>query len=180
LQFSNKEKLNGEILVALGGNALIKRGEEGSAAQQLSNARHAAKEMVELLEAGNHLLITHGNGPQVGDILLQNEMAKSKVVPMPLDVCGAESQGMLGYILQQALDNEARRAGLNVSIVSIVSQTIVSSDDPAFQNPSKPVGPFYSKEEAVELEKTKSWKMMRQDDRGYRRLVPSPEPIEAV
>lgn len=176
----SEKRIPRKILVALGGNALIKRGQEGTAAQQVSNAREAAKVIITLLEVKNRLLITHGNGPQVGDILLKNELAKSNAPPMPLDVCGAESQGMLGYILQQALDNEARRRRLKVSIVSIVSQTIVNLRDPAFKNPSKPVGPFYAKEEALQLEKERSWKMTLQDDRGYRRLVPSPKPIASV
>jgi carbamate kinase len=169
-----------KILIALGGNALIKRGQIGTAKEQQENARNAAREIIELLEEGDQLLITHGNGPQVGDILLKNEVAKDKVPPMPLDICGAESQGMLGYVLQQNLDNEARKAGYEISIASIISQTIVDPKDPAFNSPSKPIGPFYSKEEAQELERSKSWKMILENGRGYRRVVPSPKPIEIV
>jgi carbamate kinase len=177
--FKGKKK-GRSILVALGGNALIKQGQIGTAEQQQENAENASKEIVTLLKAGHRILITHGNGPQVGDILLKNEAAKDKLPPMPLDVCGAESQGMLGYILQQSLDNEARKAGLKIAIASIVSQTIVDRNDTAFDKPSKPVGPFYSKKEALQLQKTKSWKMIFENGRGYRRVVPSPEPIEIV
>ena len=175
-----KKRKGRSILIALGGNALIKPGQIGTAKQQQENAENASKEIVTLLKAGYRLLITHGNGPQVGDILLKNEAAKDKLPPMPLDVCGAESQGMLGYILQQSLDNEARKAGLKIATASIISQTIVGRNDTAFDKPSKPVGPFYSRKEALQLQKTKSWKMIFENGRGYRRVVPSPEPIEIV
>jgi carbamate kinase len=180
LSSSRGKKKGPSILVALGGNALIKSGQIGTAEQQQENAENASKEIVILLKAGYRLLVTHGNGPQVGDILLKNEAAKDKLPPMPLDICGAESQGMLGYILQQSLDNEARKAGLRIATASIISQTIVDRNDVAFHNPSKPVGPFYSKKEALRLQKSKAWKMIFENGRGYRRVVPSPEPIEIV
>jgi carbamate kinase len=177
---SKGKKKRRSILVALGGNALIKSGQIGTAKQQQENAENASKEIVILLKAGYRLLVTHGNGPQVGDILLKNEAAKDKLPPMPLDVCGAESQGMLGYILQQSLDNEAKKAGLKIATASIISQTIVDRNDTAFDKPSKPVGPYYSKKEALQLKKSKAWKMIFENGRGYRRVVPSPEPIEIV
>ena len=167
-----------KILVALGGNALIKRGEKGTAQEQLANARGVMKQIVELLEEGNRLVITHGNGPQVGDILLKNEIAKKTLPQMPLDVCGAESQGMLGYMLQQALDNEAK--GHDIKTASIITQTIVDFKDHAFKVPSKPVGPFYSEDEAIKLQREKAWTMIFESGRGYRRVVPSPKPVKIV
>jgi carbamate kinase len=175
-----KKRIRRKILVALGGNALIKQGQVGSAAQQEENARKAAKEIVTLLNAGNRLVITHGNGPQVGDLLLKNELAKDKLPTMPLDICGAESQGMLGYILQQAIENEGRKVRSKISTASIISQTMVSAHDRAFENPSKPVGPFYSELESMDLQKSRGWKMVFQAGRGYRRLVPSPRPVSII
>ncbi len=126
------------------------------------------------------MTITHGNGPQVGDILLKNELARNVLPPMPLDVCGAESQGMIGYMLQQSLDNELRRAGKEIPMVTILTQTIVDRDDPAFGKPTKPVGPSYSEAEAKILEKERGWILVNDNNKGYRRVVPSPVPKSIV
>jgi len=133
-----------------------------------------------MVSAGHHIAITHGNGPQVGDILMKNELAKESLPPMPLDVCGAESQGMIGYMLQQSLHNELCRAGLERRVATFLTQTLVDEDDPAFQVPEKPVGPFYTAMEAASLRKTKGWILVNDAGRGYRRVLPSPEPVEII
>jgi len=165
--------------VALGGNAILRRGAKGTAREQFANVDAACKRLVEILKAGNQIAITHGNGPQVGDILLAGEIAKSAVEPMPLDVCGAESQGMIGYMVQQALDDELRLAGLRIPVATVLTQTVVDADDPAFKNPQKPIGPFYSKTELAKLRR-KGWKLVNDSGRGYRRVVPSPVPKAIV
>ena len=172
-RYANVKK---KILVALGGNAISTHGESGIVEQE-ENARAAVKHVVKLLVGGNKLVLTHGNGPQVGDILLRNEIAKDTVPPMPLDVCGAESQGMIGYILQQSLCNELKRMGKNIPVATILTQSIVDKADPAFKNPTKPIGLFYTKAESSKLSRKKGWKMISDSGRGYRRVVPSPRPI---
>src|SRR5947208_3370582 len=126
------------------------------------------------------MAITHGNGQQVGNILLQNEIEKETLPPMPLDVCGAESQGMIGYMLQRALRSELESAGQQIPVTTIVSQTLVDPKDPAFKNPTKPVGPFYTEKEARRLQESKGWHIISDSGRGYRRLVPSPTPLDIL
>jgi carbamate kinase len=168
------------VLVALGGNAILKYREEGTAEEQLRNVRTTCRTLALLIKDGYHIAITHGNGPQVGDILLRNEIAKEKLPPMPLDFCGAESQGMIGYMLQQGLKNELRLIGVNKPVMTILTQTLVSHDDPAFDQPSKPIGPYYSKKEAGKLHGEKGWTLVESPGRGFRRVVPSPRPISIV
>lgn len=169
-----------KALVALGGNAILKHEERGTVEEQFENVKLTCKHLVRLIEDGYKLAITHGNGPQVGDILLKNELAKKVLPPMPLDVCGAQSQGMIGYMLQQSMCNELSKAGMNIPVVSLVTQTIVDKKDPAFKNPAKPIGPFYTAPEVHKLRKEKGWKMVEDSGRGYRRVVPSPRPKEIV
>jgi carbamate kinase len=169
-----------KILVALGGNAILQSKEAGTAKQQFANISRTSKELVELFKEGAEMTITHGNGPQVGDILLRNELASTVVPPMPLDVCGAQSQGMIGYMFQQSLNNEFRSVGLDVPIVTILTQTVVDKNDPAFRNPTKPIGPFYSQTEATVLARKNGWIVKSDGKRGYRRVVPSPKPISVV
>ena len=169
-----------KVLVALGGNAILQRKETGTSEEQFANIRHTSHQLVDLFLHGALLTITHGNGPQVGDILLRNDLAKGVVPPMPLDVCGAESQGMIGYMLQQSLDNELRKAGLDIPMVTILTQTIVDKDDAAFANPTKPIGPYYSETEAKTLEAEKGWVIVNDSNKGYRRVVPSPTPKSIV
>ncbi len=165
-------------LVALGGNAILKAGQRGEFELQIENTREAAKIIADLVEKGYHLVVTHGNGPQVGDILLQNETAVKAVPPSPLDACVAESQGLIGYMLIQSMDNEFRRRNIGMQALCVLTRTIVSADDPAFENPSKPVGGYYSGEESRKLKKEKKWKMVQDSARGgYRRVVPSPVPV---
>jgi len=169
-----------KVLVSLGGNAILKHGQRGTVEEQEENVQNTAKHLASILRRGERLAITHGNGPQVGNILLQNEMAKEKLPPMPLDVCGAESQGMIGYMLQRALRSELESGGPKLAVVTIVSQTLVDAEDSAFRNPTKPVGPFYSANEAKQLRESKGWHVVSDSGRGYRRVVPSPTPLDIL
>jgi carbamate kinase len=164
--------------VSLGGNAILKHGQRGTAEEQEANVQNTARHLAALLRKGERIAITHGNGPQVGNILLQNEIAKDKLPPMPLDVCGAESQGMIGYMLQRALRGELE--GTKIPVATIVSQTLVDAEDRAFKNPTKPVGPFYTAKEAQQLRDSKGWHMISDSGRGYRRVVPSPTPLDII
>jgi carbamate kinase len=167
-----------KTLVSLGGNAILKHGQRGTAEEQEANVQNTARHLAVLLRKGERIAITHGNGPQVGNILLQNEIAKDKLPQMPLDVCGAESQGMIGYMLQRALRGELE--GTKIPIVTIVSQTLVDAEDRAFKNPTKPVGPFYTPKEAQQLRDSKGWHIISDSGRGYRRVVPSPTPLDII
>ncbi|MGH9919827.1 MAG: carbamate kinase [Nitrososphaerales archaeon] len=159
---------------------MLKRGEKGTAEEQIANVRTTAKQLVRLVEEGDMIAITHGNGPQVGDILLKNELAKATLPPMPLDVCGAESQGLIGYMLEQGLRDELAAVGLDLPVATILTQVLVDPRDPAFRNPTKPVGPFYTAAEASDLRDGKGWEMVSDSGRGYRRVVPSPSPVEIL
>ena len=169
-----------KVLVSLGGNAILKHGQRGTAEEQEANVQDTAKHLASLLRRGEKIAITHGNGPQVGNILLQNEIAKETLPAMPLDICGAESQGMIGYMFQRALRSELGSRGPNLPVVTIVSQTLVDAEDPAFKNPTKPVGPFYTAKEAQQLRETKGWHIISDSGRGYRRVVPSPTPLDII
>lgn len=171
---------NGVDVVALGGNAIIPAGGRGTIDEQLDLTSYAMKQVAELIASGRKVVLTHGNGPIVGNIVERNEAVKDRIPPMPLDICGADSQGGIGYMLQQCLRNELELRGLPSQVVAIVSQVVVDIDDEAFEYPTKPIGPFYTEEKAVELEQEKGWTMKNDADRGFRRVVPSPKPIEIV
>jgi len=168
------------MLIAVGGNSLIRAGEKGTTAEQLANARRTAAAIVGLIRDGYHLVVTHGNGPQVGAQLLRSERAADQVPGQPLDVCGAASQGEIGYLLSQSLQDELAAAGEHVPVVSLVTQSIVSATDPAMKHPTKPIGPFYSRAQAEERKRLLGWEIVEDAARGYRRVVPSPEPVEIV
>jgi len=168
------------MLLAVGGNSLIRAGEKGTIAEQLANARRTAVEIVGLIHEGYRIVLTHGNGPQVGAALLRSERGASQVPGHPLDVCDASTQGEIGYLLQQSLENELKAAGLHVPVVTVLTQSLVSLDDPAMQHPSKPIGPFYSWAEAEERRRVLGWEIVEDASRGYRRIVPSPQPVEIV
>jgi carbamate kinase len=168
------------MLLAVGGNSLIRAGEKGTMAEQLANARRTAREIVGLISDGYRIVLTHGNGPQVGAALLRSEAGASQVPGLPLDVCDAATQGEIGYILEQALEGELRAAGVSVPVVAVLTQSVISLDDPAMKHPTKPVGPFYSREEALERKRQLGWEIVEDAARGYRRVVPSPEPVEIV
>ncbi len=167
-------------LVAIGGNSLIRAGEKGTIAEQLANTRRTAAAVVGLVEDGIGLVVTHGNGPQVGAALLRSERASDQVYGQSLDVCDAATQGEIGYLLQQSLHNALQAAGLRVQVATVLSQVVVSADDPAMRHPTKPVGPFYSRGDAEERSRLLGWQVVEDAARGYRRVVPSPEPIEVV
>jgi len=167
------------IVVALGGNAILQPGQKGTVQEQMENVNTACGHLTEIISSGKYrVVITHGNGPQVGNILLQNEAASSLVPVMPLDVCGAATQGTMGYMIQQTLANRLRVADLKHNITTVVTQVIVDENDPAFKKPTKPVGPFYSKEEAQQLRQERGWVIVKDSGRGYRRVVPSPKPLK--
>lgn len=167
-------------LIAVGGNSLIRAGEKGTVAEQLANARRTAAAIMGLIRDGYHLIITHGNGPQVGAQLLRSERAADQVPGQTLDVCGAATQGEIGYLLSQALREELSLAGTLIPVVAVVTQTVVAADDPAMSHPTKPIGPFYSRAEAEQRKRLFGWEIVEDAARGYRRVVPSPEPIEIV
>ena len=166
------------IVIALGGNAILQSGQKGTIQEQLENVDIACGNLLKIISGGERrIVIAHGNGPQVGNVLLQNEAASNLVPPMPLDVCGAATQGMLGYIIQQTLANHLRAAGLKHYITTVVTQVIVDEDDPAFKHPTKPVGPFYNLAEARKLRRERGWVIIKSSHQGYRRVVPSPKPV---
>ncbi len=168
------------MVLAIGGNSLIHSGEKGTIREQLSNARRVAAEVVHLIRQGYRIILTHGNGPQVGAELLLSERAMGVVPGHPLDVCDASTQGEMGYLLQQALHTELKRAGFHVPVVTVVTQCLVSLDDPAMRNPSKPIGRFYTQAEAQERRCQYGWTIVMDANRGYRRVVPSPHPLEIL
>jgi carbamate kinase len=165
------------IVVALGGNALLQRSQKGTFEDQYSNVQKTAKKIADLTEQGYRIVITHGNGPQVGATLLRHEAGKNLVPPFPLDACGAETQGFIGYMIQQALRNELKSRGIDKYVVTVVTRVIVDQHDPAFEHPTKPVGPFYTREQADEMIQKMPGITIKEDaGRGYRRVVPSPDP----
>jgi carbamate kinase len=168
------------VLIAVGGNSLIRAGEKGTIAEQLANTRRTAAAIVGLARDGYRLVVTHGNGPQVGAALLRSERASDQVYSHSLDVCDASTQGEIGYLLQQSINNELSASRLDVPVVTVLTQVIVSRDDPAMRHPTKPIGPFYSRADAEERRRLLGWQIVEDAARGYRRVVPSPEPIHIV
>jgi len=165
-------------LIAIGGNSLIRAGERGTIEEQLANAHATARSLACMVQRGWRIVITHGNGPQVGAALLRSERAAGEVYTHPLDVCVATTQSEIGYLLQRALEYELRRLGQTTPVLTVLTQVRVDENDPAFENPSKPIGPFYSKKEAENKQRTLGWDIVEDSARGYRRVVPSPEPRE--
>ena len=170
----NKKKT---IVIALGGNSLIRPKEKGTIEEQFANLQQTSEQLLELLASENRIVITHGNGPQVGNLLLASEAARDIVPPLPLDVCGAATQGLMGYMIQQTLANSLREKGQIHNITTVVTQVIVDKNDPAFKNPSKPIGPFYDANQAQKLRQERGWEIIEDANRGYRRVVPSPKPV---
>jgi carbamate kinase len=168
------------VLVAMGGHAFMQPGEAGTIGDHERNAAQIASLLMTLVERDYYICITHGNGPQVGTLLLQQEQAKEEVPSLPLDVLVAMTEGSLGYILQQALLNELRKRQMKRYVVTVVTQVVVDESDPAFQAPSKPIGPFLSKAEAERRRAELGWKVKEDAGRGWRRLVPSPAPLRVI
>jgi carbamate kinase len=168
------------LVIAIGGNSLIKDARHMSVPDQYAAVVQTAHHITDLLEHGYRIVITHGNGPQVGFILLRSELSRGVLHPVPLDSIVADTQGALGYQIQQALENEFRRRKLQKSVASVVTQTLVDSDDPAFKNPSKPIGQFYTRAEAEDRMRVEKWSMVEDAGRGWRRVVASPKPIRII
>ncbi|MDD5308086.1 MAG: carbamate kinase [Deltaproteobacteria bacterium] len=168
------------VLLALGGHAFMQRGEKGTIEEHERNAVMICRTLQTLIDRDYRLVVTHGNGPQVGNLLLLNETADKSLPVMPLDVLVAETEGSLGYFLQQAMLNELRRRQIKRYVVTVITQVLVDPGDPAFTAPTKPVGPFLSKEEAERRRDQLGWKIVDDSGRGWRRVVPSPRPIKVV
>jgi carbamate kinase len=170
------------IIVALGGNALLNSKSKGTIEERESAAELTSEQLLPLFQNSRFdVILTHGNGPQVGNLLIQNEEASSKVPPMPLDVCVAETQGEIGYILQKALQNTFSKNGMKNITLTLLTQVLVDENDPAFLDLSKPVGPYYTKEQTLEILKSKDWKFKEDPaGKGYRRVVASPRPIKIM
>jgi carbamate kinase len=168
------------IVIAIGGNSLIKDAQHMSVSDQYVAIVETAKHITDLVERGFRVVITHGNGPQVGFILLRSEHSRGLLHEVPLDSIGADTQGAIGYQIQQAMQNEFRKRKLKRSVATVVTQTLVDKNDPAFQKPSKPIGQFYKKEEADDRMRTEKWTMVEDAGRGWRRVVPSPKPMRII
>jgi len=167
-------------VVAIGGNSLIKDEDHQTVADQFETTRETCTHIASMVKQGWNVVITHGNGPQVGFILLRSELASKAVHTVPLDSCGAETQGELGYMIQQCLHNEFKLHGIRRPVATVVTQVLVKRNDPAFKNPTKPIGPFYDRAKATRYRDEKSWNIIEDSGRGWRRVVPSPMPIRII
>jgi len=171
-----------KMVIALGGNAIKQWDQKGCAEEQLENVRKSCSHIVKIIRRGFHIVITHGNGPQVGNLLIQQEEAAQLVPPQPIDICDAMTQGQIGYMIQQALLNELKDARLDRNVVTLITQVMVDREDPGFRNPTKPVGPFYNRSQKEKYEK--EWghilKKVRMKGEHYRRVVPSPDPLRIL
>jgi carbamate kinase len=172
--------VNKLAVVAIGGNSLIKDEAHRTVPDQFNAVRETAVHIADMIEQGWNVVITHGNGPQVGFILLRAEYSRKVLHPVPLDSCGADTQGAIGYMIQQALHNEFVRRDIQRQCVTVVTQVLVDRNDPALHNPSKPIGSFYKEEEAREKMEKEGWVMVEDAGRGWRRVVASPQPQEII
>ncbi len=163
-------------VVALGGNAIMQQGQEGNIAQQFANSRQSMLGIMELIRRGYRVVITHGNGPQVGNLFLMVEATRTLVPELPLGICVADTQGQMGYMLQQALHNGLIREGYTAQVVTLVTQVVVDPHDAAFAHPTKPIGPFYSQQQMERIREERGWNMVEDSGRGYRLVVASPAP----
>lgn len=174
-----EESYRKRIAIALGGNAILQAGQRGLAAEQIRNIQNTCALLAPIISSWYEVVITHGNGPQVGNILIQNEAAVDLTPKMPLDVCGAQSQGMLGYLLGQTLTNQLSSIGKSTEVTTLLTEVVVSPEDSEFQSPSKPVGPFCSQEEMANARKPgESW--IQFAGKGWRKVVPSPQPLKVL
>jgi carbamate kinase len=173
--------IDGPIVVALGGNAISRPDEEGNIEQQFRNMRQTAVHVADVVGDGGRVVVTHGNGPQVGNVMRRVELAANEVYRLPLDICGADTQGGMGYMIAQCLRNELQRRRITCNVTAIVTSVEVDPRDPDFERPTKPIGSFYqSKEEAEALQRKYGWKLVHIPNQGYRRVVPSPLPRAIV
>jgi len=167
-------------VIAFGGNVLIGPDDHGTMQEQQKNADYAARMLLEVLKRDFEMVLVHGNGPQVGNILIRVEESSTKIPPSTLDVCVADTEGSMGYLIEMALRNRLTRAGMDKEMVSLVTEVEVSADDPGFQNPTKPIGPFFTKFRAEMMKEEHGWVMVEDSGRGYRRVVPSPRPVRIL
>jgi carbamate kinase len=167
-------------LLAIGGNALLKEKGSGLQEEQLENARATAEMLARVVAEGYALCVVHGNGPQVGNLIIQQEAGSGQIPPYSLDICGAMTQGSMGYMLERMLINRLRFLKIDVPVTSLLTEVVVDKADKGFQEPTKPVGPFYPEFRAFELMRSKRWKMKEDSGRGWRKVVPSPRPLEIV
>lgn len=177
--YVEKEGLRTAV-IALGGNAILQSGQRGTFEEQAHNVDNAVGQIISIIKEGYRVILTHGNGPQVGNILIQNEEASDLVPAMPLDVCGAKTQGLIGYMIQNSLRRQLNDNEIKASVVTVITQVKVNKEDPAFSNPTKPVGPFYSADKAKRFIKEKGEAWVEDSNRGWRKVVPSPEPIDII
>lgn len=168
------------VIVAIGGNSLISDAKHMTVLDQYKAAGQTSHHIAAMVKEGYRIVITHGNGPQVGFILMRSEIAKTQLHQVPLESCVADTQGAIGYQVEQTLMNELRRQGIKKQMVAVVTQVVVDKDDPAFKNPAKPIGPFFSPEDAEHHRKEDDWTVKEDSGRGWRRVVPSPQPLEIV
>ena len=168
-----------KMVLAMGGNAISRQDERGDIPDQINNCHNTAEHIVDLVEAGYKVVVTHGNGPQVGNILRRVESARNQVYPLPLDVCVAHSQGGIGYLLQREINNVFKKRGIDKTSYTIITQCLVDSQDPAFEKPTKPVGPFFTQEQIAPMIE-QGWNAVEDAGRGWRRVVPSPLPKAIV
>lgn len=168
------------MVIALGGNALIREGQRGAISEQFENVQKSLDGIIYCLKQGYAVVITHGNGPQVGQMLLMVEASKAQVPELSLGVCVADTEGTIGYMIQQSLTNRLRKEGNDRCVVTLLTQVIVDKNDRAFRNPTKPIGPFFTREEAERLRCEKGWHIVEDAHRGYRRVVASPNPLNIV
>ena len=168
------------VVIAIGGNSLIKDSKHMTVYDQYKACGETSEHIAGIVEEGYRVLITHGNGPQVGFIMLRSELAREVLHTVPLDTCGADTQGAIGYQICQTLGNELRRRGIEKQVLAVVTQTVVDRDDPGFRDPSKPIGAFYSEQTAREHQRDRGWTVREDAGRGWRRVVPSPKPLEIV
>ena len=168
------------VIIAIGGNSLISDAKHMTVLDQYKAAGETSHHIAALVKEGYRIVITHGNGPQVGFILMRSEIAKTQLHQVPLESCVADTQGAIGYQVEQTLMNELRRQGIKKQMVSVVTQVVVDKNDPAFKNPTKPIGPFFSPEDAENHRKQDGWAVKEDAGRGWRRVVPSPKPLEII
>lgn len=167
-------------VVAFGGNALLRPEDRGTQEEQIARAKQAARWLAEIVRSGYKLIVVHGNGPQVGNILIQAEEASTKIPPQTLDVCGAQTQGAIGFLLQQAIRNRLESIGIGGEVATVLTEVEVDANDPAFKRPTKPIGPFFTRYRAESLERDLGWTMREDAGRGWRHVVPSPRPLRIL
>jgi carbamate kinase len=168
------------MVIALGGNAIMRRGEDGTIQEQFEHANACMQYISQIIQEGHQIVLTHGNGPIVGNIVIRYEALRNQIPPMPLYIADADSEGGIGFLLQMSLYNQLRKHGVTRPIVTVITQVVVDPGDPALQNPTKPIGPYYSAQEARRLAKEDGWSIAEEAGRGYRRVVPSPRPQRII